>query len=87
MMCMNSSILPANDCSSVYFSVVGIAPVCMIVFGFIFPFSVTLLANKHVHNINYWLIQVLLVWLFLHVIGYHSKFCVTVGTVTRTAGI
>ena len=38
MMCMNGSILPANDCSSVYLSIVGIAPVCMTVFGFVFSF-------------------------------------------------
>ena len=38
MMCMNGSILPANDCSSIYLSIVGIAPVCMTVFGFVFSF-------------------------------------------------
>jgi len=40
MMCMNSLILPANDCSSIYLSIVGIAIVCMIVFGFIFHFII-----------------------------------------------
>jgi len=45
---MNSSILPANDCS---LTVVGIAPVCMIVFGCIFSFIFlsAFLANKRVH--------------------------------------
>jgi len=46
MTCMNSSILPANDCSFIgYLSIVGIAPVRMTVFGLIFfYFSVSLLA-------------------------------------------